>query len=187
MSRKILFERTLWQPAWWDWRTTVWNLDDGTFSIILMSMKAIGLEKISLLICKVLKPFFNALIKVQFQRTLWQARLVIGNKQCSNMENVTINSYWSLCRQLRWRKISLTEMQRVKNCFLTQWPAVTSIPFVIETIYSSHFRCDYLRNKKYFWNFSLHFEIYIKFWTFSKKRTTSSLIYFRNKDAEKGV
>ena len=57
---------------------------------------------------------------------------------------------------------------------------MTSIPFVKETIYSSHFSCEYLRNNKIFLNFFCIFETYIKFWTFSRKGRTSSLIYFRN-------
>ena len=57
--------------------------------------------------------------------------------------------------------------------------------FVIETIYSSHFRCDYLRNKKYFWIFLCIFEIYIKFWTFLKKEQPHRWFISEIKDAEK--
>ena len=74
-------------------------------------------RKSLLLICKVLKLFVNALKKVQFQRTVWQAGLVNGNKHSSDMENATINSYWSLWKQLRWRK-SLLLIYKVLKLFL---------------------------------------------------------------------
>ena len=46
MFQKILFERTLWQPAWWAWRTTVEIWTAARLANLLMSMKANGLEKI---------------------------------------------------------------------------------------------------------------------------------------------
>ena len=49
-----------------------------------------------------------------------------------------------------------------------------------KTIYCNIFRCNYLRNKKVFLNFFFFciFEIYIQFWTFTKRRWSSLLIYF---------
>ena len=40
---------------------------------------------------------------------------------------------------------------------LTHWLSRTSTLFLTEAIYYNIFRCNYLRNKKYFLNFFLHF------------------------------
>ena len=58
-----------------------------------MSMKAIGLEKISLTDMQSLKNVCKRLEKSPVSKDTLTSRLVIGNKQCSNMENATINSY----------------------------------------------------------------------------------------------
>ena len=64
---------------------------------------------------------------------------------------------------------------------------MTSIPFVIETIYSSHFRCNCLRNKKFFLNF-----FFFSFWKstlnfehFPKKEQTHSWFISEIKNAQK--
>ena len=158
MCWKILFQRTLWKPA--------------CSAYLLMSVNAIASKKSLLFIWKVLKLFVNALIKVRLHRTLWQA------------------PWWTATSTVQvWRTPPLTVIDRREGncvrknlsywyakseiCFLTQWLAVTGIPFVVERIYNSHLRCEYLTNKKFFLIFFCIFEIYIKFWTFSKKRTTS--------------
>ena len=55
-------------------------------------------------------------------------------------------------------------------CLLTPWLPITSIVFLIETIYSKIFRCNYLRNEKYF----------LIFFAFSKFRWNFE--HFQNKD-----
>ena len=45
------------------------------------------------------------------------------------------------------------------HCFLTHWHPITSIVFLIETIYCKIFRCNYLRNKRTF------FEFLFRFWS----------------------
>ena len=47
-----------------------------------------------------------------------------------------------------------------------------SILFLIATIYSHIFSCNFLRNEKYFLNFFGIFEIWIQFLIFSKKKMT---------------
>ena len=82
-----------------------------------MSMKAIGLEKISLtdmqshkIVCQRIKK------SPALQDTLTKC-MVNGNQHSSNMENANINSYWSLWTQLRWRK-SLLLICKVLKLFL---------------------------------------------------------------------
>ena len=43
------------------------------------------------------------------------------------------------------------------DCFFTHWLPKKSIFFLIKTIQPYQFRCNYLRNKKLFMNFLLHF------------------------------
>ena len=43
------------------------------------------------------------------------------------------------------------------DCLLTHWLQMKSILFLIEKIQPYQFRCNYLRNKKFFLNFLLHF------------------------------
>ena len=50
---------------------------------------------------------------------------------------------------------------------------MTSILFLIATIYGKQFRYNYVENQKFFLKFFYIFEIKIKFWTFSKKRWLS--------------
>ena len=103
MFKKILFERTLWQPEWWAGRTTVQIWTNARLAYFLMSLKAIGSEKMSLTDMQSLKTIFSGINKNQVSKDTLTSRLVIGNKHCSNMENATINSYSSLWRQLPWR------------------------------------------------------------------------------------
>ena len=67
------------------------------------------------------------------------------------------------------------------DCFLTNWLPMTSILFLIETIYCNIFRCNYLRNKKLFQDFFFFFA-FLKsrfiFESFQKKRWSFCLMYF---------
>ena len=48
MSKKILFEKTLWKPAWSGGTSTVEIWTAARLAYLMISLKAIGLEKISL-------------------------------------------------------------------------------------------------------------------------------------------
>ena len=107
MSKNILFKRKLWQLAWWAWRTTVEIRTTAGLAYLLISMKAIGSEKILLTDMQSLKTVCQRIKKSPASQDTLTKCLVNGNKHCSNMEITTINSYWSLSRQLRWRKYLL--------------------------------------------------------------------------------
>ena len=81
-------------------------------------------------------------------------------------------------------KVTLTDMQAL-NTFLTHWLPMTSILFLVEKIEWKQFRCIYRKNKNFFSIFLCIFQIYINFWTFSKKRWPSYLMYFRNYGPQK--
>ena len=149
--------------------------------------RQLGRKKCPLLICKVLKLFVKALWRVCLHRTLWEAAwwtatstvqiwrtppLIVfdhceGNSVGENL------SYW---------------YEMFQKCFLRHWLAVTTIPFVIETIYSSHFRCSYLKNNKSFLNFFFPvLKSKLNFEHFTKKEHPPSLFISEITDAQKGV
>ena len=82
---------------------------------LLMSMKAIVSEKISLTDMESLKTLLCYCIKKSLvsQHTFTRS-LVNSNKHCSNVENTTINSYWSLWRQVRWKKCLILMCKALK-------------------------------------------------------------------------
>ena len=113
-----MFERTLWQPAWWAGRSTVEIWTTARLAYFLISMKAIVSEKIPLTDMQSLKTVCEGIKKSPASQDTLTTRLVNGNKHCPNMENASINSYWSLWRQLRWSK-SLLLICKVLKLFLT--------------------------------------------------------------------
>ena len=82
MFQKILFEGTLREPAWWAGRTTVEIWATACLPYLLMSLKAIGLEKIRLADMESLKTVFQRIDKSPVSKDTWTSRLDIGNKHC---------------------------------------------------------------------------------------------------------
>ena len=117
MSKKILFESTLWQPVLWARRSTVEISTAARLPYLLVSLKAIGSEKSSLTDMQSLKTLSSGIKKSPPSQGTLTSRLVNSSKNCSNMEKATINSYWSLWRQLRWPK-SLLLICKVLKLFL---------------------------------------------------------------------
>ena len=54
---------------------------------------------------------------------------------------------------------------------LTHWLPITSILFLIETIQHNQFRCNYFRNKNFFWFFLSRLKSRLNFEHFPKKMT----------------
>ena len=83
----------------------------------------------------------------------------MGNvlKHCSNLHQCTfilLIDHW----KVNWVAKSLCYWHlKSWDCLLTHCPPMKSILFLIETISRYQFRCYYLRNKKFFLNFLLHF------------------------------
>ena len=76
-----------------------------------------------------------------------------------------------------WKSLS-EWYEKYQDCLLTHWLLITSILFLLETVYSKIFRCNYLRKEKHFVNFFGILEISIQCSTFSKKRWPSFRTYF---------
>ena len=96
-------------------------------------------------------------------------------KHCLKLEDSTFAIFIDPSAWNPGWKNSLWVIRRILRLFSTHWLPITSIHFLIETIYSKYFRCNYLRNEKYF----LHF-FFIFFFAFS--RLISYFEPFQKKD-----
>ena len=187
MSKKILFQRTLWQPAWWAWRTTVEIWSTARLAYFLMSMKAIALEKISLTDMQSVKTVFERIDKSPVSKDTLTSRLDIGNKHCSNMENATINSYWSLWRQLRWRK-SVLLICKVLKLFLKALTGRDKYSLRNRDNSQQPFQMRLSQKQEIFSEFFFAFlKSTLNFERFPKKEEPHSWFISEIKDAEKGV
>ena len=98
--------------------------------------------------------------------------MVKGFKHCCDLDNSTVTIFndhfggnWVGKSLFYWDA-------KPYNCLLKHWLLMRSILFLIEAIQRKQFGCNYLKNKKSFLIFPCIFKIYIKFWIFSKKKTT---------------
>ena len=79
------------------------------------------------------------------------------------------SSFWG---KMVWKISPLLKFE-ICGLFLTHWLPMTSILFGIVRICSFLFKCNYLKNKKFFGIFYFIYGIYIKFKIFLKKRWLS--------------
>ena len=84
---------------------------------------------------------------------------------------------WPLQRKLSWKKLLLVTC-KILRLFVNTMTGNDKNFFIVETIQCQQFRCIYPKKKKIFRNFLCIFHIYIKFWTFSKKKSLSWLMNF---------
>ena len=106
------------------------------------------------------------------------SNMVNGPKYCWKLNRSTFTIFIDPCEDNYGRK-SLPEWYAKPSHFLlTHWLPLISILFLTKTIYRNIFRCNYLRNKKYFLNFCLHFLNWDSISKFSKKKLPSYLMYF---------
>ena len=116
----------------------------------------------------------------------WRRSLSYRN-QSIDLQGKSMN--WFLYdKDLRHERVELLEhLLSIKkilpshdaNYSLTRWLPTTSILVVMGRIYRYQFKCNYLKKQSYFLDFFFFFciiGIYIKFWTFWKKRRKMSLI-----------
>ena len=86
------------------------------------------------------------------------SNMVNGLKHCWNVNVSTFAIFIDYCEG-NWAGKSLSLWYaKYSDYFLTHWLPMTSILFLIETIYWKIYRCNYLTNKKVFFNFFWHFE-----------------------------
>ena len=79
-----------------------------------------------------------------------------GPKHCWNLNSSTFVIFIDHCERNSVVKSLSWWYEKYKDCFLTHWLPMTSILFLIETIYRNIFRRNYLENNRNFHNFLFH-------------------------------
>ena len=79
-----------------------------------------------------------------------------GPKHCWSLNSSTFVIFIDHCERNSVVKSLSWWYEKYKDCFLTHWLPMTSILFLIETIYRNIFRCNYLENNRNFHNFLSH-------------------------------
>ena len=79
-----------------------------------------------------------------------------GPKHCWSLNSSTFVIFIDHCERNSVVKSLSSWYEKYKDCFLTHWLPMTSILFLIETIYRNIFRCNYLENNRNFHNFLFH-------------------------------
>ena len=81
-----------------------------------------------------------------------------GLKHCWNHKGSTFTIFIDYCERYWVGKSLFQWYKKYSDCFLTHWLPITSILFLIETVYCKIFRYNYLRNKNIFSDSFLIFE-----------------------------
>ena len=79
-----------------------------------------------------------------------------GPKHCWSLNSSTFVIFIDHCERNSVVKSLSWWYEKYKDCFLTHWLPMTSILFLIETIYRNIFTCNYLENNRNFHNFLFH-------------------------------
>ena len=78
------------------------------------------------------------------------SNMVNGPKDCWNLNESTFTIFIYACEgNSRWESLNGL-YAKCLDCLLIHWLAITWILFLIETIYSNMFRCNYLKKKIFF-------------------------------------
>ena len=112
---------------------------------------------------------------------------VNGSKHCWNLNDNTFTTFIYHCDENSIGKRLSQAYPKSWDIFLTHWLPMTSILFLIDTIYCKIFRCNYLRNK------TLFLDVFLNFWKsrfnfdyfFKKKDDRHSWCLFEHSDFEK--
>ena len=106
---------------------------------------------------RTVKTWFDKCLKSLVSEVPSRSNMVSVPKHCSNLHHSTLIRFIDHC-QGNWVGKSLSYWHAKSwDCFLTYWLPIKSILFFIGTIQRYQFRCNYLRNKKFFIIFLLHF------------------------------
>ena len=106
--------------------------------------------------CGYQKTWLDKCLKILVSDDTLTRNMVIGPKVCWNLNDSTFTIFIDYCKcNPVWKSLS-EKYAKFKNYLLTHWLAMTSVLFLIETIYRNIFRCNFLK-KKIFLDFFLHF------------------------------
>ena len=103
------------------------------------------------------KTWLDKCLKSPVSEDPLTSNMVNGPKHCWNLNDATFTIFIDPLEGKSGWKIVSDSYAKYYDCLLTHWLSMTSILFLIETIYCNIFRCNYLRNKKTFSNFFLAF------------------------------
>ena len=117
----------------------------------------------------------------------WTGNMVNGPKHWINLNDGSFTIFVDHC-QGDWVAKSHSQWYAKSRDFsLPLSLPETSILFLVETIQCKQFRCIYRKNKKFFSLFFCIFQIYIKFWKFSKIDDLLSLYFSEDADPKNVV
>ena len=118
------------------------------------------------------KTWLGKCLKSHVSENASTSNMVNGPKHFSNLNGNTLTIFIDHCEGNSIGK-SLSEWySKYWHCLLTHWLPMTSILFLIDTIYGNLFRCNYIANKNIFWIFLRVFENLDPFLNIFKKKMT---------------
>ena len=103
------------------------------------------------------KTWLDKCLKSLISKEPLRSNMLNGSKHSWNLNNSTLTSFIDHCESNSIGKSLSYWDAKYYACLVTHWLRMTSILFLIETIYRNIFRSNYLRNEKYFLDFYLHF------------------------------
>ena len=103
------------------------------------------------------KTWLDKCLKSSVSEDSLTSNMVNGRKHCWHLNGSNFTILIGHCEDNWLGKPLSLWYAKYSDCFLTHWLPLTSILSLIETSYCNIFRCNYLRNKKLFPNFFLHF------------------------------
>ena len=117
------------------------------------------------------KTFLDKCLKTSVSEDPSTSDIINGLKHCWKFNESTFTILIDPCEGNSGTKSPCEWYGKSWDCFLTHWLPITSILFLIETIYSNIFRCNYIRNQKHFLNlfFFTFSEFTFNFEHFQKK------------------
>ena len=125
------------------------------------------------------KTWLDKCLKSSVSEDSLTSNMVNGPKHCWHLNGSNFTIFIGHCEDNWLGKTLSLWYAKYSDCFLTHWLPLTSILSLIETSYCNILRCNYLRNKKLFPNFFLHFanlDSILKI--FKKKMTLIGDVFF---------
>ena len=125
----------------------VWTFSRKRWPSYLMYFWTYGLQK----------TWFDKCLKSPISGDHSTSNMVNRTQLCGNLNNSTLRYLLIPLNAIQGEKDSPSYMQNLATVFLTQWLPITSTLFLIDTIFSSIFICNYVRNEKFCLNFFVAF------------------------------
>ena len=135
--------------------------------------------------CGLRKMGLDKFLQSPVSEDLSASTMVNRTKPCWNLEDNNFTIILVHCEGNSVGKSLFEWYTQSYYCLLIHWPPITSIPFLLDTIYSNIFRCNYLRNEIYFLTFFSIFELRFNFEHFQKKHGCHSWCVFQLTDFER--